>query len=77
MTSSKRFSEMRGEDWSVEYEDGELCKIAIQWHISDHFGLSRDGASGSVSIIVMPEVVRSFGQEIWRVGGFWVWEGLR
>ena len=23
---------------------------AIQWHISDHLGLSREGASGSVSV---------------------------
>ena len=26
--------------------------VRIQWHISDHSGLSRDGASGSVKVIV-------------------------
>lgn len=26
--------------------------VAIQWHISDHFGSSRDGASGSVRVTV-------------------------
>jgi hypothetical protein len=26
--------------------------VAIQWHISDHSGLSRDGASGSVKAMV-------------------------
>ena len=35
--------------WSVD--EAEM-PVSIQWHISDHSGLSRDGASGSVRVIV-------------------------
>lgn len=35
-----------------ESDEETETPVAIQWHISDHFGESRDGASGSVRAIV-------------------------
>lgn len=31
---------------------GNVMPVAMKWHISAHSGLSRDGASGSVSVMV-------------------------
>jgi hypothetical protein len=38
-------------------EDDRAMPVAMKWHISDHFGLSRDGASGSVNVTVQVTLV--------------------
>lgn len=48
---------------------------AIQWHISDHFGLLLEGASGSVRITVKGPFVDLSGQDMAREGADSVEEG--
>lgn len=51
--------------------------MAIQWHISDHFGSSLEGASGSVKAIVRPGVLLICGQQIFTDGFSLVVDSLK
>ncbi len=95
MMSSMRFfstpaslSSSSSEEREEVEESGwvSLTSVAIQWHISLHSGLSRDGASGSVRARVswgcflpLPEFQRvESGSRLisWTSGCFLVFEGL-
>lgn len=53
MSSSRSAKDSVSDEEQDESASSELARpVAIQWHISDHFGSSREGASGSVRVTV-------------------------
>lgn len=53
MSSSRPDNDSVTDEEHKEPASSEVARpVAIQWHISDHFGSSREGASGSVSVTV-------------------------
>lgn len=84
MSSSRSDSDSVSEEEHDEPESSEVARpVAIQWHISDHFGSSRDGASGSVRVTVyvtlateLQAPVDDFGRVSVMVGSSWSFLGL-
>lgn len=53
MSSSRSVKDnVSGEEQDESASSEAARPVAIQWHISDHFGSSREGASGSVRVTV-------------------------
>lgn len=53
MSSSRPVKDSVRDEEQDESASSDVARpVAIQWHISDHFGSSREGASGSVRVTV-------------------------
>lgn len=84
MSSSRPDNDSVSDEEQDESVPSEVARpVAIQWHISDHFGSSREGASGSVRVTVyvtlateLQAPVDVFGRVRVMVGSSWSFLGL-